>query len=74
MCWELLEKPGNAPKEFSLTGDEAVALLADAIKAAAIAGLNWEENPIELVPQQKLVDLVRLSQLEATKEDDQGPK
>jgi CRISPR-associated protein Csb1 len=69
MEWELLQKPGEEPKRFSLTGDEAVDLLAEAVKAATTAGLKWEEAPIELVPQQKLLDLVRLSQLEATKED-----
>jgi hypothetical protein len=36
--------------------------------------LNWETVPIELFPQQKLVDLVRLSQLEATKEKTQDTK
>ena len=74
MGWELLEKPGEIPKKFSLTGDEAVALLAVAVADAATAGLNWEGVPIELVPQQKLVDLVRLSQLEATKEENQDTK
>jgi len=74
MGWELLEKPGDTPKKFSLTGDEAVALLAAAVAAAATAGLNWERVPIELAPQQKLVDLVRLSQLEATKEENQDTK
>jgi len=71
MKWELLEKPGQPAREFSLISDEAVALLAQAVSAAADAGLKWEETPIELIPQPKLVDLVRLSQLEATKEDSQ---
>ena len=74
MSWELLEKPGETPKKFSLTGDEAVALLEAAVAAAASVGLNWEGAPVELVPQQKLVDLVRLSQLEATKEENQDAK
>ena len=74
MSWELLEKPGDTPKKFSLTGDEAVALLEAAVVSAASAGLNWETVPIELFPQQKLVDLVRLSQLEATKEKTQDTK
>ncbi len=74
MNWEVLEKPGHTPKKFSLTGDEAVALLEAAVAAAASVGLNWEGAPIELVPQQKLVDLVRLSQLEATKEENQDAK
>jgi len=75
MQWELLEKPGEKEtKRFEITGDEAIELLAAAVKAATAAGLTWEGAPIDLVPQQKLVDLVRLSQLEATKEEDQATK
>lgn len=69
MEWELLERPGTEPKRYSLSGEDAVKLLNEAVKVAKDAGLEWMETPIELVPQQKLVDLVRLSQLEATKEE-----
>ncbi len=69
MTWELLAKPGEPAQTFSLTGDDAVRLLNESVEAAKEAGLPWEETPIELVPQKKLVDLVRLSQLEATKEE-----
>jgi len=69
MIWELLEKPGSDPAQFSVTAEQAIDLFKQAVTGAKNAGLNWEEIPIELVPQQKLVDLVRLSQLEATKED-----
>ena len=41
----------------------------DAVAAAKAAKLDWEEKSIDLVPQAKLVNLVRLSQLEATKEE-----
>lgn len=69
MTWELLKKPGEKPEEFSLTANEAIQLLNDAVGAAKSANLKWNEEPIELVPQQKLAELVRLSQLEATKEE-----
>lgn len=69
MEWELLDKPGEKPKQFTLTGDEAVALLKEAVSAATEAKLTWDETPLELTPQSKLADLVRLSQLEATKEE-----
>jgi CRISPR-associated protein Csb1 len=71
MKWELLDKPGAEPTTHSLTGEEAIALLKKAVETADAAGLKWEETPIALLPQQKLVDLVRLSQLEATKEEGQ---
>ncbi len=69
MKWDLLGKPGEEkPIQFEITGDAAITLLTAAVNAAKNAGLDWEQI-IELVPQQKLVELVRLSQLEATKEE-----
>jgi len=81
MSWELLDRPGEAPRKFSLSGDGAIALLEAAIAGAEKAGLPWVKEPIELKPStgqgrsENLVELVRLSQLEATKEDsDAGGK
>jgi CRISPR-associated protein Csb1 len=68
MSWELLDRPGEDPKRFSLSGDEAIALLRAAIAGATKAKLPWAETPVVLTPSQELVKLVRLSQLEATKE------
>lgn len=68
MTWELLDRPGEAPKQYALDGDGAVALLSEAIKKAGEAGLPWPEKPVELVPSQELVKLVRLSQSELVKE------
>lgn len=68
MEWELLERPGATPAKFSLTGDAAIKLLNDAIASAEAVKLPWAKEPILLKPSQELVKLVRLSQLEATKE------
>lgn len=59
--WELIDKPGEEPKRFSLSGDAAIALLNDAIEAAKSAGLPWD-GEIELQPADDLVELVRRSQ------------
>ena len=64
MVWELLDRPGDEPRRFSLTGDAAVALLKEAVKAARERGLPWPEEPLVLKPSAQLVKLVRLSQLE----------
>lgn len=66
--WELLERPGATPAKFSLTSDAAIKLLNDAIASAERVKLPWAKVPILLKPSQELVKLVRLSQLEATKE------
>jgi len=68
MEWELLERPGVTPAKVSLTGDAAIKLLSDAVASAKNAKLPWAEKPVPLKPSQELVKLVRLSQLEATKE------
>ena len=64
MVWELLDRPGEEPRRFSLTGDAAVDLLEEAVKAARERGLPWPEEPLVLKPSVELVKLVRLSQLE----------
>jgi CRISPR-associated protein Csb1 len=64
MMWELLDRPGEEPRRFSLTGDAAVDLLEEAVKAARERGLPWPEEPLVLKPSVELVKLVRLSQLE----------
>ncbi len=68
MEWQLLERPGATPAKFSLSGDAAIKLLNDAITSAEKVRLPWAKVPILLKPSQELVKLVRLSQLEATKE------
>lgn len=72
MIWELLERPGATPRACALGGEQAIALLNQAIKTATAAGLTWREKPVALKPSAKLLDLVRLSQLQATKEGTEG--
>ncbi|MCL6650269.1 MAG: type I-U CRISPR-associated protein Cas7 [Chloroflexi bacterium] len=64
MVWELLDRPGEDPRRFSLTSDSAIRLLKDAVEAAKQKGLPWRAEPLVLEPTQELVKLVRLSQLE----------
>lgn len=59
--WQLLDVPGETPPEFSLTPEQAVALLNAAIEQAISAKLPWEAE-IELTPSDELVELVRRSQ------------
>lgn len=59
--WELIDKPGQEPERYPLSGGEALALLNEAIKAAKNVGLPWE-GEIELRPHPDLIELVRRSQ------------
>lgn len=68
MSWELLDRPGSEPKTYTLTSEGALELLEGAVDAARKAGLRWSDVPLVLKPSAELVKLVRLSQLEATKE------
>jgi CRISPR-associated protein Csb1 len=60
--WELLDKPGETPRRFSLSPDQACKLFTDALATAKKAGLPWMEIELMLKPSQQLVDLVRKSQ------------
>ncbi len=68
MNWELLAKPGEPPKPFTLDAAGAKALFADAVAAAEKAGLEWQKEPLALKPSKELLKLVRLSQEQAVKE------
>jgi len=68
MTWELLDRPGLEPEKYSLKGEEAILLLNGTVAQAKRKGLPWPEEPLILKPSRALVDLVRLSQVEATKE------
>lgn len=48
-----------ADRAFSLTGDEALALTAQAVGAAADQGLIWETEEVLLRPADRLVQLIR---------------
>ena len=64
--WELLDVPGSTEQQqFTLSGDSALALLGEAIKAAQDLGLPWE-GEIILIPHDDLVELVRRSQVLAS--------
>lgn len=60
--WELLERPGEQPKQFELGADRAIEVLKEAVAAAKAAGVTWQTEPIRLVPSDELVKLVRQSQ------------
>lgn len=60
--WELLDKPGEPAKQFSLSADEAIALYAEAVSAAKNAKLPWLDKEIILKPSPQLATLVKRSQ------------
>ena len=59
--WELLDRPGESPREFELGPEDAVNLVKEGIASARNAGLPWE-GEIALTPSADLVELVRRSQ------------
>ncbi len=65
MTWELLDRPGVEPDRYVLTRDGALSLLRAAVASAKARGLPWPEQPLVLKPSPNLVELVRLSQIEA---------
>ena len=59
--WELLDRPGETPRQFECDSDTALSVLAEAISEAKEARLPWE-GEIELTPSPELVELVKRSQ------------
>lgn len=69
MEWELLDQPGQAPARYRLTSQDAITILKEAADSAKQKGLPWRKDPLPpLKPSPELLKLVRLSQIEATKE------
>lgn len=62
MKWELLEKPGHKPTEFTITGEAAINLLGEAVIAAEAQGLVWQKEPVTLTPSPNLIALLKRSQ------------
>jgi len=62
MKWELLEKPGQKPAEFTLKAEDAIKLLNEAVVAAEKLGLIWQKEPVKLTPSPNLVTLLKRSQ------------
>lgn len=60
--WELLDRPGETSKTYTIDGAGSMALLNQTIDQAKAAGLAWMEEKLILKPAPELVDLVRRSQ------------
>jgi CRISPR-associated protein Csb1 len=59
--WELLDVPGESPKQFELSGDDAMALMRQAVTDLREVNLPWHEG-ILLTPSSELTRLVANSQ------------
>ena len=69
---EFMSADGGAPSAYSLSAEQAVALVARTQQAAAAFDLAWEREPVRLRPAQKLVDLIRRSRALAPNDADVG--
>ena len=70
--WELLETPGQVPRKFTVTGENATALLKAAVVAANNAGLSWMAEKLILKPSPELLELIRRSQEVSAVESGEG--
>jgi CRISPR-associated protein Csb1 len=58
---EVLARDGGQPTSYSLSVEQAAALLKDAAAVAAQHGLSWNPTPVVLKPAPKLAQLIKLS-------------
>lgn len=68
MIWELLERPGESPRQLELNSEQAIKLLNEALDTARNADLPWRDEPVTLRPSGELLELVRRSQQLARRE------
>jgi len=57
--------PDGSVDRFEINAGGAVGRFREAVEAAKKAGFPWNEEPIRLVPQKRLVELVALSRAKA---------
>lgn len=62
--FEVVRSDGSV-EQVDLNLDVAISLLGETVSKAKEAGFPWESEPIRLVPQRRLVDLVALSRAKA---------
>jgi CRISPR-associated protein Csb1 len=60
--WELVDRPGETPQEFSFDAENSISLLNAAVAAAEKAGLIWQKDPITLKPSEEFAKLIQKSQ------------
>lgn len=60
--WELLGRPGEEPKVYSLDGNSAIDLLNASLEEAKKHGVSWRTEPVLLTPSPELIKLVQRSQ------------
>ncbi|MBM7867086.1 type I-U CRISPR-associated protein Cas7 [Heliobacterium gestii] len=72
--WELLDKPMEEPKRYTLTRSEALQLLHDAIAKAKDVGIRWKEEEIVFNPSDELMELVKRSQNVVSTHKNDGKK
>lgn len=54
-------RPDGSVETFQVGFDDAVKILKESINTAKTTGFPWNEEPLRLTPQQRLVELVALS-------------
>jgi CRISPR-associated protein Csb1 len=62
IVWELLDKPGEEPRAFSLSATDAITVYKTALAEAIKMKLPWMNEELVLKPSPQLVELVKRSQ------------
>ena len=69
--FEIVHRDGST-ESFDVDTDSAIALLNQSVGIAKAAGFPWSEEPIRLIPQPRLVELVALSRAKALAGESEG--
>lgn len=69
--FEVVRADGSTER-FEIDADSAVALFKQAVEDAKKAGFPWNQEPLRLVPQERLVELVARSRAKALAGESEG--
>ena len=66
VVWELLDSPGKEALQFEIPVENAREIYQQAVQEAKGVGLPWLEEKVVMKPSPQLLELVRLSQVQAS--------
>lgn len=70
--FEVVGRDGGSAGRYQLSPEDAVTLVQRASEAAHAAGMGWTDEPVDLLPAPKLVELIRKSRMVAAAGTDEA--
>jgi CRISPR-associated protein Csb1 len=70
LVWEFIGRPGEEPKKYVVTAEDALKILRDVTAEVKKSDLPWEPAPVVVEPSKQHIELVQLTVNSVGTEDD----